>query len=82
MIRCDAGDHRERLDVLGRDRPAERVGRVHRQHRQRQPGADAAGRLEQLEDVPLVVGGEAEQGERVLPHDQRGRDPAGGAEPE
>ena len=37
---------------------------------QGQPRPDAAGRLQHLEDVPLVVRAEAEQGQRVLPDDQ------------
>ena len=40
----------QRRDVLGRDRAAQLVGAVHRQHRLRQLGPDAAGGLQQLED--------------------------------
>src|SRR5207237_578571 len=76
---ADAGDHGQRAEILGRDGAAQRVGRVHGQHGQGQPGPHAAGRLQQLEDVPLVVGGEAVQGERVLPDHQGGGDGRGGS---
>ena len=58
-------------------------GREHGQHGQGQPGPDPAGRLQQLERVPLVLGGEAVEGQRVLPDDQRGRHPGplAGAQP-
>ena len=57
-------------------------GVVHGQHRQRQPGADAARGLQQLEDVPLVLAGEAVQGERILPDGERGGDLRPLAEPQ
>ena len=46
---ADAGHPGQRVDVLGRDRAAQRVGAEHGEHRQRQPRADAAGGLQQLE---------------------------------
>ena len=54
---------------------AQAVGGVHREHRQRQPRADARDGLHGLEDVALVGVGEPEQGQRVLPDDEAGRQP-------
>src|SRR5690606_39152541 len=51
---ADAGHLDERLVVLVRDGGAQPVGGVHGEHRQREPGADAADGLQGLEDVPLV----------------------------
>ena len=80
---ADAGHRGQRRQVLGRHRPAQRVGGEHGQHRQGQPGPDSAGGLHQLERVPLVLGAEAVQGQRVLPDHQRGGDPGplAGAQP-
>ena len=48
-------------------------GPWHGEHRLGEPRADPAGGLQQLEHDPLVLVGEAEQGQRVLADDQRGR---------
>lgn len=71
----DAGDGREGLLVSGGHGQAERVGAVRGEHGLGEPGADAAGGLEQLEDLALVVVGEAVQGEGVLPDDEGGGEP-------
>ena len=48
---------------------AQRLGPVHREHRLRELGSDAAGGLHELEHLLLVVVGEAEQRQRVLADD-------------
>jgi hypothetical protein len=48
---------------------------VDRERGLRDAGADAAGGLQQLEEVAGVVVGEAVEGQRVLAHDQAGREP-------
>ena len=70
---ADARNRGQRREILGGDRPAQAVGAEHGEHGERQPRPDPAGGLQQLEGVPLVVVGEAVQGERVLPDHQRGR---------
>ena len=57
-------------------------GRVHGEHRLGEPGADPARGLQQLEDLALVVVGEAVEGERVLADDQGGRQPGLLADPQ
>ena len=59
--------------VLGRHGAAQGVRAVHGEHREGEPWPDAADRLDRLEHVPLVVVGEPEERERVLPHDERRR---------
>lgn len=45
---------------------------MHGEHGLREPGADAARGLEELEDLAFVVVGEAVERERVLPDDEGG----------
>ena len=71
-LAADAGHQAQRGEVLGGQRAADGVGRVHGEHRLRQPRADAGGGLQQLEQRALVVVGEAVERQAVLAHDQRG----------
>ena len=61
------------LTSAGRHRAAQLVAAMDGEHRQGEPRADAGGGLQQLEQVALVVVGEAVEGERVLADDQGGR---------
>jgi hypothetical protein len=49
--------------ILGGHGPPQLVGGVDSQHGLGQPRSDSAGRLKQLEHVPLVFVGETEEGE-------------------
>jgi hypothetical protein len=71
---ADAGDPGQGRDVAAGDGAPYRIGLVHREHRLGEPRSDAARRLQQLEELLLVVVGEAVQRERVLPdHQARGQ---------
>ena len=82
-LRPMPGHPGQRGEVVGGHGPADRVRRWTRQHRLGEPRPDAAGGLQQLEDRPLVVVGEAVERERVLPDDQasRARRPRPDAQP-
>jgi hypothetical protein len=77
-LAADAGDADEGGLVSRGDAPAQLVGLEDGQHGQRQPWPDPADGLQQLEDVALVVGLEAEQGEGVLADHERRGQPDGG----
>src|SRR6266568_4803572 len=77
----DAGHAGQSRDVLGRHGAAQPVGAEGGQHRQRQPRPDAAGGLQQLERIPLVVAAEPVQGQGVLADHERCADPGPLARP-
>src|SRR5262245_21371134 len=58
----------ERLDVAGRDRPAERSGREHGQERERDLRPDAVHRDEEVEELALIRAREPIQDHRVVAH--------------
>ena len=62
----------QRDEVFSGHRAAKLVRREHRERGLRQARADPGGRLEQLEDLTLVVVGEAVERQGVLADDQRG----------
>ena len=64
-------------EVVGGDRLPERSRRMDRQHRLRQPRADAGRSLQQLEHDALVVVGKAIQSKGILAYDERRRQPRG-----
>ena len=70
---ADAGHRGQGAHVVTGDRAAYGVRREDGEHRLGQLRADAAGGLDQLEDLLLVVVGEAEQGQGVLADHHRGR---------
>jgi len=67
---ADPGHHRERGEVVLEQGAAQAGGRMHRQHRQRQLGADAGGGDQRFERVALVARREAVEHHRVLTHVQ------------
>ena len=69
-LRSDAGDLREGLAVAGVRGDPDGFRFVDGQHGQGEAGTDAADAEQDIEHFPLVIAGEAEQGQRVLPHDQ------------
>ena len=73
-LRADAGDLREGLAVAGVRGHPDGFGLVDGQHRQREAGTDAADAEQHIKHLAFVVAGEAEQGQRVLPHDQGGEE--------
>src|SRR6476661_6626819 len=68
----DAGHPGQGLHVVAGDGAAQVVGAEHRDHRLRQLGPDAGGRLHQLEAGLLVLVEEAEEGQGVLPDHHAG----------
>ena len=77
---ADAGHHRQRDDVAGDDRAAERIGRERRQERQRDLRPDAGHAGQQVEQLALVGRPEAVEQHRVVADDHARVDP--GATPD
>ena len=69
---ADPGDGLEALRVAGGDRPQQLARRAAGEGRDRDLGPDPADRDQLAEEVALLLGGEAEEGQRVVAGDQLG----------
>ena len=69
---ADPGHRLEALGVAGGDRPQQLARRAAGERRDRDLGPDAADRDQLAEEVALLLGGEAVEGERVVAGDQLG----------
>ncbi|GMA33857.1 hypothetical protein GCM10025876_00610 [Demequina litorisediminis] len=78
-LRADAGHLLEGLAIPRGHRLRKRIGRMHRQHGEREPGPHALYRLQRLERVALVLRTKTEQRQGVLTHNKVGVHPHGGA---
>ena len=78
-LAADARDEGEGVEIALQQHPPELVGRVDREDGQGQRRSDAVGRDQRLEAVALVAGGEAVEGQGVLPDLERRVEQGGGA---